>query len=192
MIDNRLTTYIAEIDPPQKFDDLSFSDEFINLTILIAKSHPYLWIKRKVLLEKLFLAAKPQIGEARVFFRAILRPKACAKDNGTVILSLPFVNKTEGAKLLKTVLHEIGHVYASKQDNYPDTLRLAKLFNLQFKKDLIALEPTEYAATSFSIAAMKIVAQSADDVVAQAICEQIDEETKKLTDAFDKLKAMAF
>lgn len=192
MIDNRLTTYIAEIDPPQKFDDLSFSDEFINLAILIAKSHPYLWIKRKVLIEKLFLAAKPQIGEAKVFFRAIFRPKACAKDNGTVILSLLFVNKAEGAKLLKTVLHEIGHVYASKQDNYPDTLRLAKLFNLQFKNDLIALEPTEYAATSFSIAAMKIVAESADDVVAKTICEQVDEETKKLIDAFDKLNAMDF
>lgn len=192
MTDNRLTTYIADIDPPQKFEDLSFSDEFIELAILIAKSRPYLWIKRKVLLEKLFLAAEPQIDKAKVFFRAIFRPKACAKDNGTVILSLPFVNKAEGAKLLKTVLHEIGHVYASKQDNYPDMLRLAKLFNLQFKKDLIALEPTEYAATSFSIAAMKIVAQAADDVIAQAIGEQIDEETKKLTDAADKLKSMTF
>lgn len=190
MTDNRLTTYIAEIDPPHKFDDLSFSDEFTNLAILIAKSRPYLWIKRKALIEKLFFAAYPQIGQAKVLFRAIFRPKACAKDNGMVILSLPFVNKAEGAKLLKTVLHEIGHVYTSKQDNYPETLRLAKLFNLQFKKDLIALEPTEYAATSFSIAAMKIVAESAEDVVAQAICEQIDEETKKLTDAYAKLKAM--
>ncbi len=192
MIDNRLTTYIADINPPQKFDDLTFSDEFINLAILIAKSRPYLWIKRKVLIEKLFLAAKPQIGQAKVFFRAIFRPKASAKDNGTVTLSLPFVNKSEGAKLLKTVLHETGHVYASKQGNYPDTLRLAKLYKLQFKKDLITLEPTEYAATSFSIAAMKVVAESADDIVAKAICEQIDEETKKLTDALDKLKAMAF
>lgn len=165
--------------------------EFIQQAIAIARSRPYLWTIRKAAIARLLAQAEQQIGKVRLRFRLFFRQKAYASDSGEITLSLAYVNKADGAMLLRTILHEIGHIYASRLAEYPQILALAKTYNATFGKNLIAMEPTEYVATSFSIAALLEVAKSADEKIAEAIKKQADGELKKLSDALNELKTTA-